>query len=245
MVCYTWLNIERGNEERYTSLVVAAKVKVCMVYNFIRISYTDALELQRRLHSQTVSGEIDAALVLLEHDPVITVGVRGTSSNILADPETLKRLGVEVVPIDRGGDVTFHGPGQLVGYPIVKLGDVGQDVHVYLRALEQTIIDTLSEFGIAGYRNPPAGVWANGKKICSIGIAIRRRVAYHGFALNVNPDMSFFSLINPCGLNATVMTSMAQLLPKAPSIDQVKQIYIGKFAQVFGYKPEPRAEVVC
>lgn len=211
-------------------------MKTCLVYNLGLISYAPALELQNELHSKVVSGDIEAALILLEHLPVITVGVRGTQANILADSDTLKSRGVEVVHIDRGGDVTFHGPGQLVGYPILKLADVCSDVHAYLRLLEQAVIDTLSEFNIQGYRGSLAGVWSSGKKICSIGIAVRKRVTYHGFALNVNPDMSYFSLINPCGLSSTAMISMAELLGRAPSMESVRDVFIDKFAKVFGFK---------
>jgi lipoate-protein ligase B len=203
------------------------------LYNLGRVSYTEALSLQTDLHARCASGEIPGALVLLEHDPVITMGVRAKRSNILASPESLKERGVELVPIDRGGDVTYHGPGQLVGYPILKLSDVGGDVHAYLRALEQTVIDTLAGFGIEGYRNPPAGVWANGKKVCSIGIAIRKRVTYHGFALNVDPDMSYFSLINPCGLDPANLTSMAELIGRAPEMGDVRASYLDSFVRVF------------
>ncbi|MDH7602152.1 MAG: lipoyl(octanoyl) transferase LipB [Armatimonadota bacterium] len=208
----------------------------CELYNLGRISYTESLELQHHLHSKVAAGDIDAALLLLEHEPVITIGVKGTWANIVADAETLKRRGVDVVTVDRGGDVTFHGPGQLVGYPILNLMHFGLDVHAYLRALEETIIETLAEFGISGYRNPPAGVWVGGRKICSIGIAVRKRVTYHGFALNVNPDMSYFALINPCGLSAGVMTSMAEQLERLPAMDLVRATYVEKFVHVFGYK---------
>ncbi|MGQ9454428.1 MAG: lipoyl(octanoyl) transferase LipB [Armatimonadota bacterium] len=211
-------------------------MKTCQVYNLGLTSYTSALRLQNDLHSEVVLGTIEAALILLEHLPVITLGVRGTQANILADSDTLKRRGVDVVWIDRGGDVTFHGPGQLVGYPILRLADIGSDVHTYLRLLEQAVIDTLSEFNIQGYRGSLAGVWSSGKKICSIGIAVRKRVTYHGFALNVSPDMSYFSLINPCGLSSTAMVSMAELLGQSPSIEFVKDVFIDKFANVFGLK---------
>jgi len=204
----------------------------CLLYNLGRVSYTDALNLQMRLHASCASGEIPGALVLLEHDPVITMGVRTQPANILASPDILRARGIELVRIDRGGDVTYHGPGQLVGYPIMRLSTVG-DVHAYLRALEQTVIDTLAAFGLAGYRNPPAGVWVSGKKVCSIGIAVRKRITYHGFALNVCPDMSGFALINPCGLDSSTLTSMAELLGSPPEADEVKAVYLDNFAKVF------------
>ncbi|MGC8863484.1 MAG: lipoyl(octanoyl) transferase LipB [Armatimonadota bacterium] len=215
----------------------------CLLYNLRQTSYTDALNQQIRLHALCASGEIPGALILLEHDPVITMGVRSQPANILASPEKLARLGIELVPIDRGGDVTYHGPGQLVGYPIMRLSTVGGDVHAYLRALEQTVIDTLAKFGLSGYRNPPAGVWVAGKKVCSIGIAVRKRTTYHGFALNVNPDMSGFALINPCGLNASELTSMAELLGSAPDMDLVRTAYMNSFAKVFGLKLYPACKI--
>ncbi len=197
------------------------------------------------LHARCVSGEIPGALILLEHEPVITMGVKTQPSNILAGPERLKELGIELVRIDRGGDVTYHGPGQLVGYPILRLSDVGGDVHAYLRALEQTVIDTLARFDISGRRNPPAGVWVGAKKVCSIGIAIRKRVTYHGFALNVCPDMSGFSLINPCGLNSSDLTSMAELLGSPPEMDSVRAAYLESFVKVFRLNLDTSCELTC
>ncbi|MCX8053969.1 MAG: lipoyl(octanoyl) transferase LipB, partial [Armatimonadetes bacterium] len=144
--------------------------------------------------------------------------------------------GIDIVRIDRGGDVTYHGPGQLVGYPILKLRDVGGDVHKYLRLLEQTVIDTLARFNLVGYRNPPAGVWVDGKKVCSIGIAVRKRVTYHGFALNVAPDMSDFSLINPCGLKSSSLTSVTELIGSPPDMEEVREFYMDSFVKVFGIR---------
>jgi len=217
----------------------------CLLYSLGRVSYTKALRLQMRLHARCASGEIPGALVLLEHDPVITMGVKTNQSNILADPESLRERGIELVRIDRGGDVTYHGPGQLVGYPILKLSEVDGDVHAYLRALEQTVIDTLAGFGLEGYRNPPAGVWVAGRKVCSIGIAVRKRVTYHGFALNVDPDMSYFSLINPCGLDSTCLTSMADLLGGAPEMSEVRAAYLDSFLKVFGLNLNTTGELTC
>ena len=217
----------------------------CLLYNLGRVSYTDCLRLQHQLHSRCVSTEIPGALLLLEHDPVITMGVRTSRGNVLAGREALLARGIELVQTDRGGDVTYHGPGQLVGYPILRLRELGGDLHAYLRTLEQLIIDALEEFGLTGERNPPAGVWVGRKKVCSIGIAVRRWVTYHGFALNVNPEMSRFSLINPCGLAAEKITSMAELLGSAPEMHEVRAACARGFERNFGIKLEPWSETQC
>lgn len=207
----------------------------CPVYHIDRISYTDALALQLDLHARCAAGEIPGALLLLEHNPVITIGVKAKSSaNVLLGPEALKAKGVELVRTDRGGDVTYHGPGQLVGYPIFRLRDLGGDLHAYLRGLEQSIIDALAEFGLEAGRNGLAGVWIDEKKVCSIGIAVRRGITYHGFALNVDPDPAHFALINPCGLSSDKITSMAELLGAAPDMNDVRDACARCFAGTFG-----------
>src|SRR5262249_29216316 len=152
-------------------------------------------------------------LLLLEHPPVLTAG-RGTGEgSVIADPATLTRLGLEVVPVSRGGDVTWHGPGQLVGYPICALAAHGYDLHRFLRGIEQGLIDSLKRFGIEAHRiEGRTGVWIGALKLASIGIAVRRWVSYHGFALNVSPDLSDFQLIHPCGYRDVRMTSMRELL---------------------------------
>jgi len=217
----------------------------CFLYNIDRISYTNALALQHRFHEYCVSGRISGMLLLLEHDPVITMGVKTSQSNILASSQLLETIGIQLVKTDRGGDVTYHGPGQLVGYPILPLRGIGCDLHAYLRSLEQCIIDTLSEFGLEGRRNGPAGVWVGDKKVCSIGIAVRKWVTYHGFALNVNPNLSHFSLINPCGLEASCITSMAELLCNTPSMNDIKRVFEHNFAKVFRLRLMPWGEGEC
>lgn len=222
-----------------------ASSRRCALYKIGRISYADALELQHQLHSRCAAGDLFGALILLEHDPVITMGVKTGEGNVLVSPQALESQGVELYETDRGGDVTYHGPGQLVGYPILKLREVANDLHDYLRRLEQTVIDTLAEFGIEGRRNPPAGVWVADKKICSIGIAVRRWVTYHGFALNVDPNMAHFALINPCGLQSAKMTSMVELLGRSPGLDRVREVYTSKFAEVYGVNLDMPTELLC
>jgi len=206
----------------------------CCVKNIGKISYSDALKLQHDLHEKCVSKTIPNMLILLEHYPVITMGVKNTShDNVLVSPELLKSKGIELVETDRGGDVTYHGPGQLVGYPIVRVRDVARDVHDYLRKLEESVIETLCRFNLKGERNGPAGVWVNGKKVCSIGIAMRRGVAYHGFALNVDPDLTHFQLINPCGLLSEQITSMTRLVGTKVDMNDVRRAYTQAFMEIF------------
>lgn len=203
------------------------------LYNIARISYTDALAVQLELHAKVAEGSFPGTLILLEHEPVITMGVGTGQCNILASPEALQREGIELVETDRGGDVTYHGPGQLVGYPIFRLREMGGDLHGYLRNVEQSIIDALDGFGLKGERNGPAGVWVGDKKICSIGVAVRKWVTYHGFALNVAPNMRHFTFINPCGLAAEQMTCMKDLLGSAPDMDAVREACVRGFERNF------------
>lgn len=205
-----------------------------LLYNFDRISYTKALSLQHELHAKCAAGDILGALILLEHDPVITMGVKTGKGNILVASDVLVREGIELFETDRGGDVTYHGPGQLVGYPIIPLRQLRLDLHGHLRSLEQCIIDALAEFGLAGERNGPAGVWVGDRKVCSIGVAVRKWVTYHGFALNVAPIMEHFSYINPCGLAAGRVSCMRDLLGAAPAMEDVRVACARSFERTFG-----------
>ena len=173
--------------------------------------YGEALDLQRRLADERIAQRIPDTLLLVEHPPVITLG-RGTKqASLPIDPDALRARGIEVFEIERGGDVTYHGPGQLVGYPIIDLQQHKPDLHWYLRQLEQVLIDALGAFGIPAERNPGyTGVWTRGRKIASIGIHVRQWVTWHGFALNVTTDLSPFSLIVPCGIPDVVMTSVVK-----------------------------------
>lgn len=210
-----------------------------LLYNIERISYTKALNLQLELHAKCAAGKLPGVLILLEHDPVLTMGVKTGEGNVLVSSEILQREGVELVSTDRGGDVTYHGPGQLVGYPIFPIRAMGLDLHGYLRTLEQSIIDAISEFDLKGERNGPAGVWVGDKKICSIGVAVRKWVTYHGFALNVAPNMRHFSLINPCGLASHQITCMRDLLGTAPDMNEVRTACARGFERNFGVQFQP------
>ena len=200
------------------------------------VHYQEALDLQLSLHSDVCEGRLSGALLLLEHFPVITLGASADPINLLVPESVLESQGIELVRTDRGGDATYHGPGQLVGYPIINLRSIGSDVHRFLRLIESVIISTLADFGITGSRNGPAGVWVGAKKICSIGIAIRKGVTYHGFALNINPNMAHFAFINPCGLNAAQITSISSLITPVPDINTVRARLVDHFEQETGLR---------
>jgi lipoate-protein ligase B len=198
--------------------------------------YAEALELQRSIARDRISGGISQdVLLLMEHPPVVTLGRSSKEKHLVASPEFLQSHGVELFEVERGGDVTYHGPGQLVGYPIVDLKRHRQDLHWYLRKLEEVLINTLADYGIPGERNASyTGVWTRGKKIASIGVHARDWVTWHGFALNVTTDLSYFELIVPCGINGVVMTSIARELGAEKVSEQdVQERVAAKFAEAF------------
>jgi lipoate-protein ligase B len=185
-----------------------------LVHDLGRRAYGEVLELQRELCRRRVAGEIaDDLLLLVEHEPVVTLG-RGTKPESLPIPaDELRRRGIEVVEVERGGDATYHGPGQLVGYPILDLQRHRPDLHWYLRSIEDALIQALESLGVPADRNPGyTGVWTAGRKIASIGIHVRRWVTIHGFALNVGTALDAFDLIVPCGIRDVVMTSVREEL---------------------------------
>lgn len=202
-----------------------------------RLPYGEALELQRSIARDRISGAIPQdVLLFVEHPPVVTLG-RGTKEkNLVSSPEFLQSKGVELFEVERGGDVTFHGPGQLVGYPIIDLKRHRQDLHWYLRKIEEALINTLADYGIPGERNTAfTGVWTRGRKIASIGVHARDWVTWHGFALNVTTDLSYFDLIVPCGIDGVVMTSIARELGLEDVAQQdVRDRVSAKFAEAFG-----------
>lgn len=186
-------------------------MSTCEVRHLGRVGYAEAFEMQRELAEQRKRGEICDQLLFVEHPHVITLGRNGHIENLLAGEEHLRKAGIEFHHTNRGGDITYHGPGQIVGYPIMDLREWKRDVLVYVRTLEQVIIETLREFGVSGERSEGnTGVWVDGKKIAAIGIHISRWVTSHGFALNVSTDLSYFQYIVPCGLTKPV-TSLREL----------------------------------
>ncbi len=194
-----------------------------------------AYALQAELVGQRQRGEIGDQLLLVEHPHVVTMGRNGQAAHLLASAEVLAATGIEYYETNRGGDVTYHGPGQLVGYPIVQLSEWKRDVHAYVRALEEVIIRVLADFGLAGERVAGAtGVWTGGAKICAIGVHLSRWVSSHGFALNVATDLQYFQYIVPCGLTKPV-TSLRQL-GVAASMEEVKTAVRRRFAEVYEYQ---------
>ena len=204
----------------------------CQVRQLGRLDYGRALDVQREAAQARKAGLAGDQLLLVEHPHVITLGRKGQMSNLLASAEILERAGISFFPTDRGGDVTYHGPGQLVGYPILDLREWKRDVGAYVRALEQCIIDTLADYGIVSGRIPKlTGVWVDDRKIAAIGVHLSRWVTSHGFALNVSTDLSYFQYIVPCGLTRPV-TSMAALGVRA-SMDEVSERFAVHFGRIF------------
>ena len=208
------------------------------------VPYAEALELQRAAARARISGELaEDLLILLEHPPVVTLGRTAKAANLIATPALLAARGVEVFEVERGGDITFHGPGQLVGYPIFDLKRHKQDLHWYLRQVEEALIVALASLGIPAERNEgKTGVWTRGRKIASIGVHARDWVTWHGFALNVNTDLSYFDLIVPCGIPDVTMTSVARELGVTAADESVVRGAVARaFGEVFGLAPRPAA----
>jgi len=200
------------------------------------VAYGDALELQRRLVDERKADRIPDTLLLLQHPHVLTVGVKKDGrSHILATPQRLASLGVEVFDSGRGGDVTYHGPGQLVGYPIVDLNPDRRDVHKYVRDLEEVMVGVCADYGLAAQRVKGfSGAWIGDEKIGAIGVRISRWITSHGFAFNVSTDIDFFKLIVPCGISDRGVTSLAARLGRTPPIGEVEDRVVDHFARVFG-----------
>jgi lipoate-protein ligase B len=197
--------------------------------------YLAAWNLQRRLAEARAEGRAPDILLLLEHPPTITLGRGARREHLLASSAELDRRGVAVYEIDRGGDVTYHGPGQLIGYPILDLAAHGRDLHAYLRRMEGALIRCLALLGVEARRFPPhTGVWVGDRKIAAMGVHVRRWVSTHGFALNVQPDLSHYDLIVPCGIREYGVTSLADLAPPAPPMARVAALVAREFDREFG-----------
>jgi lipoate-protein ligase B len=205
-------------------------VKPARVIDLERREYGEVWKLQQELVAARQRGEIPDTLVLVEHPEVITLGRRQSSqANVVAAGD------IPLFEIERGGDVTYHGPGQLVGYPILQLDGDERDLHAYLRNLEEALIGVCADVGVEARRNPGwTGVWIGERKVASLGIAVRKWVTMHGFALNVATDLSRFAAINPCGLDATVMTSLSKERGREVTLDEVKPLTIARLSAVLG-----------
>jgi lipoyl(octanoyl) transferase len=223
-----------------------------------RIGYRDAWDLQKELLEQRVAGEIGDRLLLLEHDPVLTLGRQADERHVLASPRELRRRGIEVIRVERGGEVTYHGPGQLVGYPILRLGDRGILVRPLVSALEAALITTGTELGVeAVRRDGHPGCWVDGgpnrpfRKIGALGLRIERGVSYHGIALNVDTDLRDFDLINPCGEPGLVSTTIAEELgrtaepPTTSAVERAGRIFAEAFGAAIGAPLAWQAEAVA
>lgn len=207
-----------------------------IVWELGLVEYAKAWELQRKLHRQRLMEEIPDTLLLLEHPPTITIGKSGRIENVLVPRETLREKGVSLFFIDRGGDVTYHGPGQIVGYPIMDLKQRQKDIRRFVHDIEEVIIRMANDFSIrAGRDITHPGVWVDGKELAAIGLAIRRWITMHGFAINVNPNMAHFSFINPCGFKDREATSMSKLLGESFRPDAVKERLVLHFSDIFDF----------
>ena len=207
-------------------------------------SYGEILELQRAVARARIAGDVDQdVLLLVEHLPVVTLGRTARAANLVATPELLAARGVERFDVERGGDVTFHGPGQLVGYPIIDLAGHKKDLHWYLRQLEAALIAALAQWHIPAERTIGlTGVWTAGRKIASIGVHAREWVTWHGFALNVSVDLSYFDLMMPCGISGVVMTSMARETGARIPLGEVATAAAAALGDVFSLQVSERSE---
>jgi len=211
-----------------------------LIIDFGSLDYRTCWDLQHRVHHLRREQRLPDCLLLGEHPHVFTIGKRGRRDNVLVAETVLKQRHIPCLTIERGGDVTYHGPGQLVGYPIFALRGKGMGVVDFVERLEEVMIRTLDDWGIRGERNPKnRGVWLGEEKIGFVGIAVQRGISYHGVALNVDPDLSFFDMINPCGFTDVKTTSMAAAAHRPVAMDRVKQRIAAHFAEVFerGFTP--------
>ena len=216
-------------EKQYTSKTLAYS-------DLGLVNYQEVWDLQHNLLEKRRANKIDDTLLLLEHPHTYTFGKSADKSNLLFTQTELKQKSISLYDIDRGGDITYHGPGQIVGYAILDLKNWEQDTHKYLRALEEVIIQTLAEFGVVSERNENhTGVWVDDNKICAIGIKVSRWISMHGFALNVNTNMEMFSGIVPCGIEDKGVTSLNNEVRKNINISIVKNEIVKKFSKIFNY----------
>ncbi len=208
------------------------------VHELGSVPYREAWELQHRLFERRAAGAIPDTLLLLEHPPTITLGRAGGRDHLLASAEELAARGIDLLEIDRGGDVTYHGPGQVVAYPILDLSRLLPDLNRYVRALEETMMRVLRDHGLESERIAGmSGVWVGGAKVGAVGIRVKEWITMHGFALNVNTELSAFDLIVPCGLHGRPVTSLAQLLGHPMELEQARREVVSALAAVFGFEP--------
>ena len=220
---------------RCYSFVVQLMKKEAWILNLDTVPYEEAFDLQKKLVELRIQDKINDTLILLEHPPVFTITRKDTIKNILVSPDELKEKGIAVCKTNRGGDITYHGHGQLVGYPIMDLKEHGKDLHKYIRNIEEMIINLLTDYGISAHRDKRhPGVWVEEEKIAAIGISVKSSwITMHGFSLNINPDLSHYSLIVPCGITDKGVTSLSKLLRTSVSHKDVRQKLIQHYEEVF------------
>jgi lipoyl(octanoyl) transferase len=220
-------------------------MRACDLRQLHLVTYENGMKLQQKLTEMRQRDEIADQLLLLEHPPVITLGRGGDAKNLLASPEMLRKHRVRFFETTRGGDITYHGPGQIVGYPIVHLGEGSRDVRKYVTRLEEVLIQTVAEYGITATRvDGKRGIWVGNNKIAAIGVRIARWVTSHGWALNVSTNLDHFRLITPCGLAGTGVTSIEQETGRKVSLEEVRAVLARKFAEIFDRDLVPREEAV-
>jgi lipoyl(octanoyl) transferase len=220
-------------------------MRTCGIHRLHVVTYENGMSLQQKLVELRQRDAIDDQLVLLEHPPVITLGRGGKRDNLLASPDALHAHGVRFFETTRGGDITYHGPGQVVGYPILHLGEGNRDVRRYVTNLEEVLIRTVAEYGITATRiDGRRGIWVGNDKIAAIGVRIARWVTSHGWALNVNTNLAHFRLITPCGLQGTGVTSIERQLGRSVPIDEVRDVLAAKFAEIFQRQLVPQRETI-
>lgn len=207
-----------------------------MIIDLGLTDYEECYRTQREMAARRRLGEIEDTLILAEHNSVFTVGRMGTRKNLLVDTDYLQQRGIKVLNVDRGGDITFHGPGQLLIYPIIELKDKWRDLHKYMRSLEDVAIKFLERYSLQPGRMPGlTGVWVSRKKVVSIGIGVTNWVTYHGLSVNIKPDLGFFDMIYPCGLRGVKMASLESLTGKDISMEEAKSNILSDFEKVFNY----------
>jgi lipoyl(octanoyl) transferase len=217
-----------------TTPLATTQRRICEAHFLGRVTYTDGLALQAAAVERLKEEAGNEQLFLLEHNHVFTLGRAANSANILLNAENLAAQGIEVHETGRGGDVTYHGHGQLVGYPIINLKPDRQDVHRYVRDLEEVLIRSIADYGITGARiKGLTGVWVGNEKIAAIGVRIARWITSHGFALNVNTDLNYFQMIVPCGITDKGVTSLAKILGRSVDLREVAQVAVKHFGEVF------------
>ncbi|HEX7830582.1 MAG TPA: lipoyl(octanoyl) transferase LipB [Thermoanaerobaculia bacterium] len=220
-------------------------MRLCELRRLHVVTYENGMQVQQKLVEMRQREEIPDQLLLLEHPPVITLGRGGDSGNLLATPQLLESEGVRYFETTRGGDITYHGPGQIVGYPIVHLGEGKRDVRKYVTNLEEVLIRTVAAYGITAERvDGKRGIWVGNNKIAAIGVRVARWVTSHGWALNVNTNLAHFQLITPCGLQGTGVTSIARETGRAIDMNEVREILAAQFAEVFERELVPRRETL-